>query len=61
MSDEIKEDDPSTSSNVYRDNLKPIQPKLAKTEAYKLSSDGRRFNAEFFQTYEWLEFSLMEN
>lgn len=56
-----KEDDPSTSSNVYRDNLKPIQPKLAKKEEYKLSSDGRRFNAEFFQTYEWLEFSLIEN
>jgi hypothetical protein len=37
VSDEInnKEVDPSTSSNVYRENLKPIQSKLAKKEEYK--------------------------
>jgi hypothetical protein len=39
-----KEVDPSTSSNAYRENLKPIQTKLAKEEEYKLSSDVCRFS-----------------
>ena len=55
LSDDInnKEADPATSSNVYKDNLKPIQPIL---KQYERSNDGRCFRAEYFKTYEWLEF-----
>ena len=56
-----KENDPSTSSNVYLPNSKPIQTILVKPNEFKLSSDGRRFNAEYYKTYQWLEFSLIKN
>ena len=52
-----KEADPSTSENIYKDRLKPIQTKL--NEYPKVS--GRCFQNKWYDTFCWLEYSVLKN